>query len=82
MIDDVEPLFAAGIIDCRNVDDVDEAAGGIVAQEFDDFDNLLGLNVHRKLIERNGMGNRGTRKRANNRLPQGVELAVVHYSKP
>ena len=82
MIDDVESLLAPGIIDRRHVDEADEAAAGIVAQEAHDIDDLAGLHRHRELIERNRMASRGTGKRANNRLPQGVEPAVVHSQKP
>ena len=82
MIDHVEALFAAGIVDRGDVGEVDEAASGIVAQEFDDFDDLARIDVDGELVERDRMGGSRTGKRANNRLPQGVELAVVHYLKP
>ena len=55
---------------------------GIVAQEFDDVDDLVGFNRYRELIERHRVTGRGTRKRANNRLPQSVEPAVIHSIKP
>ena len=40
VIDHVEALFAAGIVHRRDVDETDEAAAGIVAQEFYDIDDL------------------------------------------
>ena len=82
MIDHVEALFAARIVHRCHVDDADETAAGIVAQEFDDIDDLVSLHVDRELIERDRMTTRSARKRANDRLPQGVELAVVHCLKP
>ena len=78
MIDHVEALLAAGIVHRRHIGQVDEAAGGIVAQETHDVDDSIGLHRHRELIERHRMTGRGARKRANDRLPQGVEPAVVH----
>ena len=78
MIDHVEALLAAGIVHRRDVGEADEAAAGIVAQEAHDIDDLLGLHRHRELVERDRMTGRRARKRANNRLPQGVEPAVVH----
>ena len=82
MIDHVEALLAAGIVDRGDIGEVDEAAAGIVAQESHDFDDLVGLHADRELPERDRMAGRGTRKRANNRLPQGVEPAVVHSQNP
>ena len=55
---------------------------GIVAQEFHDLDDLAGIDRDGELVERDRMGAGRAAKRANNRLPKGVELAVVHYLKP
>src|ERR1700704_69485 len=81
MIDHVEAPLAAGIIHCRHVDEADEAAAGIVAQEFYDIDDPVGLHPHREVVERDRMVGRCTGKRANNRLPQSVEPAVIHSEK-
>ena len=78
VVDHVEALLAAGIIHRGDIGQIDEAAARIVAQEADDVDNLLGVYRHGKLIERDNMIDRSTRKRANNRLTQSVEPAVVH----
>ena len=56
--------------------------GVIVAQELDDLDDPGRIHGDRELIERDRVSTRSARKRANDRLPQGVELAVVHYLKP
>ncbi len=82
VIDHVEALLAAGIVHRGDIGEVDEAAAGIVAQEAHDIDDLVGVHRHRELIERDRMTGRRTRKRANNRLPQGVEPAVVHCKNP
>ena len=78
----VETPLAAGIVDRGDVREVDEATAGVVAQEFHDFNDLVGLHADRELPERERMAGRGTRKRANNRLPQGVEPAVIHSQNP
>src|SRR6266446_46877 len=78
VIDHVEALLALGIVHRGHIDEADEAAIGIVAQETHDVDDLVGVHRHRELIERNVMIDRGARQRANNRLTQGVEPAVVH----
>src|SRR5450631_1844189 len=78
VIDHLKALGAAGIIHRGHVDQADKAAAGIVAQEFYDVDNPVGLHVYRELPECDRMPARRSGKRANNRLPQGVEPAVVH----
>ena len=55
---------------------------GIVAQELHDLDDLRRIDRDGELVERDRMGAGRAGKRANNRLPKGVELAVVHYLKP
>ena len=55
---------------------------GIVAQVFHDLDDLAGIDRDGELVERDRMAGGRAGKRANNRLPKGVELAVVHYLKP
>ena len=54
----------------------------IVAQDACDLDDLARIDIERELAERHRMAAGRAGKRANNRLPQGVELAVVHYLKP
>ena len=79
MIDDVEPLLTASrIIDRGHIGEVDEAQRRIVAQEAHDIDNFFGLHVDRELVEGDRMTGRGSGERTNNRLPQSVELAVIH----
>jgi hypothetical protein len=82
VIDDVKTLLAAGIVHRGDVGEVDKAAGLVVAQIFGDLDDLLGLHVDGELVERHRMAGSGAAKRTNNRLPKGVELAVVHDPKP
>ena len=44
MIDHVEALLAPRIVHRGDVGEADEAAAGIVAQEFDDIDDLSRFN--------------------------------------
>ncbi|MEY9607352.1 hypothetical protein ABIF21_000226 [Bradyrhizobium elkanii] len=78
MVDDVETLLAARIVDRGHVGDVDEAAAGIVTQKPGDVHDSANLDVDSELIERDRVRRGRARKRAHDRLPKGVELAVVH----
>lgn len=78
MIDDIEALLAARMIDRGRIGEVDEAAIGIVTQERHDVHDSANLDVDSELIERDRVRRGGARKRAHDRLPKGVELAVVH----
>ena len=49
VIDHVEALLALGIVDAADVDEADEAAFGIVAQEGQHADDLGGLGLQRQL---------------------------------
>lgn len=82
VIDHVETLLTIGIVHRRDVSDVDETAVRIVAEVLDHLDDLDGLDINRELVEGHRMTGGGGRKRANDRLPQGVELGVVHDVKP
>ena len=82
MIDHVETLLAAGIVHRRDVGEVDEAQRRIVAQVLHHLDDLCRIDRDGELVERDRMGAGRAAKRANNRLPKGVELAVVQYLKP
>ena len=79
---DVEALLAGRIVHCGDIGEVDEAAGRVVAQIFGDLDDLLRLHVDGELVERHRVTGGSATERANNRMPKGVELAVVHYPKP
>ncbi len=64
MIDHVEALLAAGPIDRGHVDDGDELAGRVVAQEGRDLDDVGGARVNgqlavRDLIAGDGCAQRG-----------------------
>ena len=60
MIDDVESSLALGIVDAANVDQAAEAAGRIVAQEFDRGEKLLALDLDGELAKRHApAGQRG-----------------------
>src|ERR1700736_125824 len=63
MIDHVEALLAAGIVDRGDVGDVDEAQGRVVAEMLDDVDDLRSVDVDRQLIERNFVAGRCARQR-------------------
>ena len=64
MIDHVEALLAVGIVDAADVDEADEAAFGIVAQEGQHADDLGGLGLQRQLAIGIGRaGDRGTQFR-------------------
>ena len=49
MIDDVEALLAVGVVHAADVDEADETAIGIVAEEFKDADDVGGLRPDRQL---------------------------------
>ena len=49
MIDNVEALRPRRIVDARNVDEGDELAGRVVAQEGDDGDDVFGGDHHGQL---------------------------------
>src|SRR3954451_1979543 len=78
VIDHVETFLATWIIHSRHIGQTDEAAIGIIAQVAHDLDDFFRPDRYRQLIEGYGVPCRGTWKRANNRLPQSVEPAVVH----
>src|SRR3989337_1815421 len=52
MIDDVEPLLPLGVVDAANVDQAAEAAERIVAQELDDFGDMVARDLDGELAER------------------------------
>src|SRR5258706_4115008 len=79
VIDHIKTLLAPGIIHRRHIDQADEAADEIVAKKPHDLDDLLGMHRYRKLIECDHIVGRSSRERANNRLPQNIEPAVIHY---
>jgi hypothetical protein len=56
MIDHVETLLAAGIVDRGDVGEVDETQRGIVAQVLHHLDDLARIDRDGELVERDRMG--------------------------
>src|ERR1700758_2719553 len=78
MIDHVETPHAAGIVDRGDICEIDKAAGGIVPEVADNIDYACDLDGYGELVESDGMAGGCAFKRANNRLPQSIKLAIVH----
>ena len=73
MIDDVEAPLAAGPVDRRHVDEADELAALVVAQEAHDLDDLGRLRGDRQLAVGDRMPGHGAGQRRRERLAESVE---------
>ena len=78
MIDDVEPLLARRPVDRRHIDEADELAARIVAQEGHDLDDVGRLGGDGQLAIGDRMAGDGAGQRGNDRFAQCVEC-LAHY---
>src|SRR5262249_6704794 len=53
MVDDVEAVFARGIVDAANIDQAAEQAARIIAQIAQNVGDLVAVDLQRQLAERN-----------------------------
>ena len=79
MIDDLETHLALRIVDAADIDEVDEPALRIVAQEREHLDDRVGAGSDRQLAERDAMAGDRARQALSDPISQLLECCACQW---